>query len=116
MVSRENRVLLASTGAVLVVLVVVALTGAGDESAALAALAFAGVGVLAPQLYLAATDDEVNPRTRVRVGVLVTLLLLWGQWNTVEGRAQTIVGGASVALLVGLVAYEFLAGYRSTAA
>ena len=114
MVSRENRVLLASTGTVLLVFVVVAAADVG-ESAVLAALAFAGVGVLAPQLYLAATDDEVAPRTRIRVGVLVTLFLLWGQWSTAEGRARAIVGGASAVLLLALLAYEFRAGYRSAA-
>ena len=113
MVSHENRVLLASTGTVLLVLVVVAVTGVGGESALLAALVFAGVGVLAPQLYLAATDDSVDPQTRIRVGVLVTVFLLWGTWSTADAAAKPVVAGASAALLVGLVAYEFWAGYRS---
>ena len=115
-VSHENRVLLVSTGTVLLVLVAVAVADIGGESALLTALVLAGVGVLAPQLYLAATDDEVNPRTRVRVGVLVTVVLLWGQWSVAADAVKPLVAGAGVALLVGLVAYEFWAGYRSTAA
>ncbi len=116
MVSRENRVLLAATGAVLLALVVVAATGVGGESAALAALLFAGLGVLAPQLYLAATDDEVPARTRVRVGVGVTLFLLWGQLATADAAAKPILAAASVVLVLGLLGYEFRAGYRSARA
>ena len=115
MVSRENRVLLASTGAVLLVLVAVAVTDVGGESAALAALVFAGLGVLAPQLYLAATDDAVNPRIRVRVGVGVTLFLLWGTWSAADPASRTAIGGASAVLALSLLGYEFWAGYRSTA-
>ena len=79
MVSRENRVLLTSTGTVLLVVVAVAVTDVGGESTLFAAFVFTGIGVLAPRLYLATTDDEVPARTRVRTGVLVTLFLLWGQ-------------------------------------
>jgi hypothetical protein len=64
MISRENRVLLASTTLVALLVITIAVTGFSDGSGVLVLLLVAGVGVLGPQLYLAATDEDVAPRTR----------------------------------------------------
>jgi hypothetical protein len=114
MVSRENRVLLVAAAVGLSLLVVVTLTGVGDDATALGLLAFVVVSVLLPQLYLAATSDSVAPRTRIRVGVLVTVLLTASAHSTATPAERPIVAGALVALVGGLLVYEVVSGYRES--
>ena len=114
MISRENRVLLASTTLVALLVITIAVTGFSDGSAVLVLLLVAGVGVLGPQLYLAATDEDVAPRTRIRVGVLVTLVFAWGLYATANPSERPIVAAIGAVLFVALVGYEFMTGYRST--
>jgi hypothetical protein len=114
MVSRENRVLLASTALVALGLAVGAAADLGT-SALYGLLLFVGVGVVAPQLYLAATDDEFEPRTRIRTAALLGLLFVWGSYGTAtDPTDRQVVGAVGAVLLVGLVGYEVVAGYRET--
>ncbi|RQG91125.1 hypothetical protein EA462_03775 [Natrarchaeobius halalkaliphilus] len=133
MVSRENLVIVSSF-----VLLVLALAGIGivDGATTVALgeyplvmyLLFAGLTIVGPQLYLAATDDDVPPRTRVRFATIV-----WGLFALVMAdvsRAEAVLGsgilGADLETLqhlailaigggafVALVCHEFVAGYRS---
>lgn len=114
-VFQENRVLLTSTTLVALLVIIVAVTGLSEGSAVLVLLVVAGVGVLGPQLYLAATDEDIAPRTRIRVGVLVTLVFAWGLYSTADPAERPIVAAIGAVLFLALVGYEFVAGYRSAA-
>ncbi|WP_137291351.1 hypothetical protein [Natronorubrum halophilum] len=119
MLSHENRVILGS-----IILLVLAVLGAVvvdtylgislGANPVLSFLVFAGIVVVAPQLYLATTDEDVSPRSRVRFAVIATgvfAAMFAGNAEGLESRIiLTIAGGA----FVGLVCYEFFAGYRSS--
>ncbi|EMA42326.1 hypothetical protein [Halobiforma nitratireducens] len=135
MVSRENRVIAASF--VLLVIAIGVLTAIDSalevslgEHPLPAFLVVVGIAVVLPQLYLAATtpDDgeEISPRARVRFAAVAIAafavlfasdVLLTGVGAAPLEDAETLqnlvilgIGGLAV---LGLIASEFLAGYRS---
>ena len=110
--SRENLVLL---GSLVVFLLTFAAVGAvGVESAVVTFAVVAGVGVLGPQLVLAAVDDSVSPRGRVRIGVLLTLVIAGLTVGSADPFERRVIGTVAAALFVGLVGWEFVGGYRSS--
>lgn len=116
MVSRVNRVLLASFGLVLLSFAVAAAIGSGRWSGLVTFLVLGGIGFLAPQLYLARTDDTVSPRSRVRFGVVMTALTAFFSAGSAAGSERYVVGTLGLGLLVGLAVYEFVDGYRDATA
>ena len=85
MLSRENRAILASFGIFVLALagvaVLVGTLGVPAGDGPIAALAFA-VAIVLPQVYLAWTDDEVAPRTRLGVatvlaGLFALVVVCW---------------------------------------
>jgi len=81
MVSRENRVIGASLALLFVVVLFVlpvaedALGLALSDQPLAAFVLFAGLAVLGPQLYLARTDEDVSPRTRIRFAAVATAII-----------------------------------------
>lgn len=113
MVSRENAAILAAFA--LFVVAVAATTAAGYGSNLLiGVLLVPGIVILLPQLYLALTDREsdVPARYRIRFGVLVTILYAGGAATTASGLERTTLQVVAAGLLVALLAYEVVAGYR----
>ncbi|WP_121741984.1 hypothetical protein [Natronorubrum halophilum] len=119
MLSHENRVILGSIilsvlavlGAVVVDTYLVISLGANPV---LSFLVFGGIVVVVPQLYLAVTDEDVSPRSRVRFAVIATgvfAVMFARDAAALESRIILTVGGGA---FVGLVCYEFLAGYRAS--
>lgn len=116
MVSRENAAILAAF--VLFVVAVAAATAAGYGSSRLVGVVVVpGIVILLPQLYLALTDREsdVPARYRIRFGVLVTVLYAGGSATTASGTERTTLQVIAGGLLVALLAYEVVAGYREAA-
>jgi len=117
--SHENRVILASFCLAAIVLagVIVAEQWLDIRFGSYPVVAFllvAGLTVLLPQLYLAATDRTVSPRSRVRFAVVVTvvfaLVFADGTDRLQDLLILAIAGGAFLTL----VSYECYAGYRTT--
>lgn len=116
MLSRENRVFLVSTLLTFVLLFAAAIAGVGDGNAVLVILIFGGVGILAPQIYLARTGTEVPARTRIRIATLLTLFFVSGIYGTAPDGQKSAVGILAAALVVGLIVHEARAGYRESIA
>ncbi|NKE34288.1 hypothetical protein GWG54_00385 [Natronococcus sp. JC468] len=117
MSSRENRAILAAFG--LFVLVLAGLSvlegtfGVPVGDGPLAALAFA-VAIVLPQLYLARTDDEVAPRTRLGVAAVLAGLFAIGFVVAPTGTPSLLLfGAAGIALLV-VCRREIRAAYRES--
>lgn len=117
MSSRENRAILAAFG-----LFVLALAGlsilegrlgvpVGDGP--LAALAFA-VAIVLPQLYLARTDDEVAPRTRLGVAAVLAGLFALGFVAAPTGTPSLLLFGAAGLALLVVCRREVQAAYRES--
>ena len=130
MVSRENRVIAGSF--VLFVLAIVGLLAlesaigvAVGEQPLVVFLVVYGLPIVAPQLYLAATDGGgVSPRIRIRFATIVTGLFAlaiagnadvgWANaLDNLETIQYTLLGAIGVGAFAGLLCYEFLVGYRS---
>ena len=116
MVSRENRVLIGSLLLVWLATTVIVLTGIGVESAVVTFLVLAGLGIVVPQLYLAVTDDGVPGRQRIRIAAVLSLVIAMFGFSGADPGERLLIAGLVAALLIALVAYEFTAGYRRTAA
>lgn len=124
MVSRENRVLAAFAVGLTALTVAAAVVVAfgqpplppwlGPWAAAVGVLLFAAGLFLVPQAYLARyVDDGVSRRARLRLGAGATGLAALAVAGTLPVPQRHVVSGFGVALFVGLVGYEFLAGYRA---
>lgn len=115
--SRENRVI---AGAFVLFLVAVVGVSYADSMLALPVsgplviyVLFAGIGIVAPQLYLAARDDDdVSARGRVRFAVLAALVLAIVFGGT-DGWEERLVLGTGVVAYVTYVCYQLVAGYRA---
>ena len=125
MVSRENRVIGTSLALLFAVVLFVLpvlenpLGLALSDQPLAAFVLFAGLAVLGPQLYLARTDEDVSPRTRVRFAVVVTAVFALafaepGAVDWSEGAAlladlellqHAVLVVVAVGSLVGLVCY-----------
>jgi hypothetical protein len=116
MVSRENRVILASLALVALLAVAARLTGLGDDSAVGVFLVVVGAGILLPQLYLARTDEGVDPGRRVRVGAFLTALFAFAIANGAPAFERRVLATVGLALLVALLVREAVAGYRDSLA
>lgn len=92
----KSRVFLIAV--VLVALLVAAGRAAGiaEGRRLLGLFVFVGVGILGPQLYLAATS-EGPPYARVRTGLLLSLLFVGGVYAlTPPGEGGTILAAAAL--------------------
>ncbi|MEY7851943.1 hypothetical protein AB7C87_22385 [Natrarchaeobius sp. A-rgal3] len=133
MLSRENRVIVGSF--VLLVIAVAALAVVEvafdvpiGQQPLLSYLLVTGLVVVTPQLYLAATDDDISARTRVRFTALAigafalwfaghaTYQVEWGALLEAEPAVlqEVAILAIGTAAVLGLVCYEFVAGYRSS--
>lgn len=119
MSSRENRAILAAFG--LFVLVFAGLSvlegrwgHAATESPVVGFLVLVGIPIVLPQLYLARTDDEIPPRSRLWLVAGVSGLYAL-QAEGAAGRSQDLlvlgVAGAALALAFW---YEARGAYRGS--
>jgi hypothetical protein len=79
--------------------------GLADGQRLVALFVFVGVGILGPQLYLAARG-EGQPFVRVRTGVLLSLLFLAGAYALTPPGERTLLVAAAVLLAATLVVSE----------
>ncbi|MFP8952089.1 hypothetical protein ACLI4Z_03815 [Natrialbaceae archaeon A-arb3/5] len=133
MLSRENAVILGSLAllfavALFVLPVLESVVGLSINDQPLAAfVVFAGLAVVLPQLYLARTDDEASPQTRIRLAAVATaaFAVMFAEPAELEAGISSSMLADPVALqhallvviavgaFVVLLCYEFVAGYRS---
>ncbi|MFC4436525.1 MULTISPECIES: hypothetical protein [Natrialbaceae] len=119
MLSRENRAILASFGIFVLALAGVALlegtlgVPAGDGP--IAALAFA-VAIVLPQVYLAQTDDEIAPRTRLGVAAVLAGLFALGFVAAPTGTLSLLLFGVAGIALLAACWSEIRAAYRESIA
>lgn len=133
MVSHENLVIAGSF--VLLVIAVIGLHAlervlgiAVSQHPLVAFLVVVGIAIVLPQLYLARTDDELSPRTRVRfaAAAIAAFALLFASDVLLSGLgpapledAETVQNLAILAIgavaLLAMLGYEAVAGYRSSA-
>lgn len=73
----ESRVFLVALGVVALLVGAGRTLGIAEGRRVLGLFVFVGVGILGPQLYLAATDRR-SPFVRVRTGLLSSLLFVAG--------------------------------------
>lgn len=122
MVSRENRVLLVTTALALLSLAATFALAPPAYSSVLSVLALVGVGLVLPQLYLAANGDGLSV-TRIRTGLLVgagyALVLGKGPGERTLATVydfditdQRIIAVFAALLFFGLLAYELVTGFR----
>lgn len=115
MISRENRFLLRFFVVLILTFIASAILYVVG-STVVVFLLFVGIGVLGSQIYLAATGDDIPPRTRIRFGVLVTLVIVVGYSNTATSSERLPVIILGVALVVFLLIYEAVSGYYTSIA
>lgn len=121
MVSRENRVILGSFllfVAVAAGIVVAELqwgVSVGD-SPLLAYLLVAGVAIVLPQLYLAATDDDVAPRHRLWFAVVAAVAFAFVTVPEAAGLQRASIYAIAGTVFLGAVCYEVVTGYRASRA
>ncbi|USZ70682.1 hypothetical protein [Natronosalvus halobius] len=118
MVSRESRVLLGSMALVAAVilgldLVTNALGLPRWSSPLFGFLVIVGLGVAVPQLYLARTDDERSPLTRLRIVVFLTVVFAFLFVGGAQGLERQAIAGLTALTVVGWFGYEFLVAYRA---
>lgn len=77
-------------------------------------LLFAGMAIAAPQLYLAVTDDDVPPRTRVQFAAIATAVFAIVFAGSVDDFRSLLIAAIGTGALFGLVCYELLVGYRDS--
>ncbi len=112
-------------GSILVLLVALAATNVmgiatGVAGTLVKLAAIVCMGALGPQLYLAATGNGVDRQTRIRFGVVLSMVAIWSLSGSSLLRSSDpsirwIPAAAIGVLLFGLVAYEFRSGYVETA-
>ena len=80
----------------------------------LSVLVFAGVAVVAPQLYLAATDDEIPSRVRIQFAAVATAVFAVAFAGNAEGVRYLLIAAIGACSVLVLVCYELLVGYRAS--
>ena len=102
MSARESRVFLAALGVVALLVGAGQALGLAEGRRLLGLFVFVGIGILGPQLYLAATGRGA-PFARVRTGLLLSLLFLGGAYALTPPDESTsllvvaaVLGGALV--------------------
>lgn len=80
----------------------------------LSLLVFAGLAVVAPQLYLAATDETVPPRSRVQFAAIATAAFATAFAGTTDGAQYLVLATIGAAAIFALVCYELLVEYRAS--
>ncbi|MCU4754122.1 hypothetical protein OB919_19420 [Halobacteria archaeon AArc-curdl1] len=111
MLSRENRVLM---GAMVLVVIAFLLLEWLSASVGLEGLAgplagfllVVGLGVAAPQLYLAKTDSSRAPTTRLRIVVFLTVVFAFVFVLGASPFEQLVILGVTGLLVVGWFGYE----------
>ncbi|MXV61742.1 hypothetical protein GS429_06615 [Natronorubrum sp. JWXQ-INN-674] len=119
MIDRESRIVFGS-----LLLFVLIVTGSAiaefqfgfalQDRPLLSLLLFGGVAVAAPQLYLAATDDEVPPRTRIQFAAVTIAVFATLFAGNAEGISYLLIAAIGSLAVLGLVCYELLIGYRAS--
>ena len=107
MTARESRVFLVAVGVVALLVGVGWALGLTEGRRLLWLFVFVGVGILGPQLYLAATG-EGPPYARVRTGLLLGLLFVGGAYALTPPGERTLLLGAAGVLALALVVSEGL--------
>lgn len=75
---------------------------------------FAGIAVAAPQLYLAAADDQVPARIRIQFAGVATAVFAIVFAGNATGVRYLVIAGAGAVAIFGLVSYELLTWYRDS--
>ena len=110
--TRENRVFLVAVGVVALLVAAGQATGLAEGRRLLGLFVFVGIGILGPQLYLAATGDG-SPFARVRTGLLLSLLFLAGAYALTPIGERTPLLAVAGVLALALVVSEGLRVGRS---
>ncbi|MFP9191352.1 hypothetical protein [Natronosalvus vescus] len=118
MVSRESRVLLVSMALIAVIVVglevVTAAFGLPHWSSPLFGfLLVVGLGVAAPQLYLAATGSERSTVTRLRIVVFLTVVFALFFVGGASGLERLTIWAITGLTVVGWFGYEFHIAYEA---
>jgi hypothetical protein len=100
-------VFLVALGVVAVLVGVGEVTGLTTGRRLFGLVVFVGVGILGPQLYLAATG-EGSPFARVRTGLLLGLLFLGGAYALTPSGERTLLLAAAAVLALALAVSEGL--------
>ena len=121
MVSRENSVVLLGMASAALVVGLGVLTGYARTAPTgwtlVYVVALPGLGLLAPQLYLAATaEDPAGARRHRRVGLGLSGLLVLALGRNLPPTWELIAGAVGIGLLLVLFVTEALAGYRESVA
>jgi hypothetical protein len=96
---RESRVFLVALGVVALLVGAGRALGLADGRRVLGLVVFVGVGILGPQLYLAARGRGA-PFARVRTGLLTSLLFVGGAYAlTPPGERGLLIAAAAVLAL-----------------
>lgn len=103
----ERRVFLVAVGTVALLVAAGEATGLTEGNRLLALSVFVGVGILGPQLYLAATG-EGSPFARVRTGLLLSLLFVGGVYALTPTGERTPLLAVAAALALALAVSEGL--------
>ena len=111
MLSRENRVLMGAMALVVIVCRVLEWlsTSVGIEGLAGPLAGFfliVGLGVAAPQLYLAKSDSSREPVTRLRIVVFLTVVFAFVFVLGASSFEQLVILGLTGLLVVGWFGYE----------
>ncbi len=119
MIDRNGRIVF---GALLVLVLILTVSAIAEfqygfelsDYPLLSFLLFAGVAVVAPQLYLAMTDDHVPPRSRIQFAAVTTAVFAIVFAGIADGVRSLLIAAIGTCALFGLISYEVLIGYRAT--
>lgn len=104
---RESRVYLVALGVVALLVGAGQALGLADGRRVLGLLLFVGVGILGPQLYLAARGRG-TPSARVRTGLLTSLLFVGGVYALTPPGERGLLLTAAAVLALSLAVSEGL--------
>lgn len=119
MIDREGRIVF---GSLLLLVLILAVSIIAErqfgfvlhDRPLLSFLLFAGVAVAAPQLYLAATDDEVSRRSRLQFAAVATAVFATVFAGNADGLTYLVIATIGACSVLGIVTYELFLGYRAS--